>query len=166
MSSEQSNTRNFSAFELNMNDISYRLKTLRTEMERKGIKTYQLQGISLFRETLPKTAPVNDVSYKMVMHLPETYLKYLVHLYIRIFRKSTVPESWKKNHPHPRHGYCNRPISLTRCLYRLLEKMVNLKLTWFLKKYNVLTEFQYDFGETRSSVTPMWDWNLPLSIAS
>lgn len=45
-----------------------------------------------------------------------------------------------------------RPISLTNCTSRVLERMVNKRLNWFLKKNYILSNFQSGFRKNRSTV--------------
>ena len=44
-----------------------------------------------------------------------------------------------------------RPISLTSCMCKVLEKMVNVRLVWYLESENLLTPVQYGFRRERST---------------
>ena len=107
-----------------------------------------------------KTAPGSDgIPYQMISFLPEISLKFLLDLFNRIFREGTVPDSWKEAIviPIPKPGkdaaYPGnyRPISLTSCLCKLLEKMINFRLMWFLERNNVLSSVQFGFRKMRST---------------
>ena len=44
-----------------------------------------------------------------------------------------------------------RPISLTKCLGKLTEKMIKIRLVYFLEKYNLISDFQSGFREKRQT---------------
>ncbi len=44
-----------------------------------------------------------------------------------------------------------RPISSTSCICKLQEKMVNIRLTWYLERSNYLSPVSYDFRKIRST---------------
>ena len=107
-----------------------------------------------------KSAPgSDDIPYEMISHLQERSLSFLLDLYNRIYREGTVPSTWKEAIiiPIPKPGKDTamvgnyRPISLTSCVCKLLEKMVNLRLMWFLEKNKILSPYQFGFRKMRST---------------
>ena len=44
-----------------------------------------------------------------------------------------------------------RPISLTSCLCKTMERMINTRLVWFLEKNNILTKYQSGFRKGRTT---------------
>ena len=50
-----------------------------------------------------------------------------------------------------------RPISLLLVMSKILEKIVNLRLTKFFNKHNILYEGQYGFRKNRSSLDAILD---------
>lgn len=80
----------------------------------------------------------------MISFISESFQKFLLDLFTRLFRENTVLSIWKKTIiillPKP-VKYASTPenykqISLTSCIYKLMEKMVNFRLTWPLEKEN------------------------------
>ena len=68
--------------------------------------------------------------------------------------------SWKQAAviPIPKPGKDNtdpsnyRPIALTSCLCKTLERMINTRLIWFLESNGLITNFQCGFRSKRSTV--------------
>ena len=44
-----------------------------------------------------------------------------------------------------------RPIALTSCLCKTLERMINKRVTWFLESNNHISRFQSGFRSDRST---------------
>ena len=44
-----------------------------------------------------------------------------------------------------------RPIALTSCVCKTMERMINDRLTWFLESNNIITNFQSGFRHQRST---------------
>nr|BDT63038.1 MAG: hypothetical protein [Trachysalambria curvirostris nimavirus] len=128
-------------------ELPYNLPFSRREMD---------SALQLCRKTAPGS---DDIPYQMVSHLPESSLEFLLALFNKIFREGTVPITWKEAIiiPIPKPGKDAaipgnyRPISLTSCICKLMEKMVNFRLTWYLEKENILTPYQYGFRKLRST---------------
>ena len=70
-----------------------------------------------------------------------------------IWKTGYVPKSWKEATiiPIPKHGKDDtnpnnyRPIALTNCISKTLERMINERLVWYLETNNIITEFQSGF---------------------
>ena len=127
--------------------LQYNLPFSRRELE---------SALQLCKKTAPGS---DDIPYEMISHLEERSLSFLLDLYNRIYREGTVPSSWKEAIiiPLPKPGKDTamvgnyRPISLTSCVCKLLEKMVNLRLMWFLEKHEILSPYQFGFRKMRST---------------
>ena len=70
------------------------------------------------------------------------------------------PTSWKTAIiiPVPKPGKVlsdpgsYRPIALTSCLCKTMERLVNSRLTWYLERHMVITEYQSGCRRRRSTV--------------
>ncbi|XP_046684667.1 uncharacterized protein LOC124370426 [Homalodisca vitripennis] len=105
----------------------------------------------------------DDVHYAMLRHLPSEGKGALLSLYNRVFEGQTFPLAWRKSHVIPLYKPGQdklspsryRPISLTSCLSKVLERMVNRRLIWFLEKNNLLSREQCGFRQGRSTLDLM-----------
>lgn len=106
------------------------------------------------------SAPGHDtIHYSMIKHLPFHAKEKLLSLYNKIWLERTYPSDWKKATIIPilkENRDCNiangyRPISLTCCLGKVLERMVNFRLVWVLEKDQLVSEHQVGFRQNRST---------------
>ena len=83
----------------------------------------------------------------------------LLEIYNSIWTTGNIPKSWKeatvipipkpdKDHTDPSNY---RPIALTSCVCKTMERMINDRLTWFLESNNIITNFQSGFRHQRST---------------
>ena len=110
------------------------------------------------------TAPGEDnIVYEMLKHLPDETKKFLLDLYNLIWCSSVLPESWTisiilailkpgKDASSPTNY---RPIALTSCLCKLLEKMINKRLVWFLENNHCISDYQFGFRKFKSTTDPL-----------
>lgn len=107
------------------------------------------------------TAPGPDsIHNQMLKNLPEAALKHILLLYNRIWTEQDFPRSWQSATliaiPKPgkdkKHAINYRPISLTSCLCKILERMVNKRLIWMLEKENLIAAGQSGFRRNRSTL--------------
>ena len=84
----------------------------------------------------------DDIHYQFLKYLPDTSLSVLLKTFNDIWETGNVPKSWKeatiiqipkpgKNNTNP-NNY--RPIALTSCICKTLERMINERLVWYLEK--------------------------------
>ena len=110
------------------------------------------QAIKVSRDTSPG---IDTVHYQLLKHLPEDSLLLLLYIFNQDF-----PILWKTAIiiPVPKPGKVlsdpgnYRPIALTSCLCKTMERMVNSRLTWYLERHKVITEHQSGFRRRRSTV--------------
>ena len=101
----------------------------------------------------------DDIHYQMLKHLPGAALETLLHLLNDIWISGNFPESWRtstiipvlkagKDESDP-SSY--RPIALTSCICKIMERMINDRLVWYLEKHKLLTPVQCGFRKNRST---------------
>ena len=107
------------------------------------------------------TSPVIDtVNYQLPKHLPEDSLLLLLYIFNHIWLTQDFQTSWKTAIiipvPNPSKVLSDpgsyRPIALTSCLCKTMERMVNSRLTWYLERHMVITEHQSGFRRRKSTV--------------
>ena len=101
----------------------------------------------------------DDIHYQLLKHLPSSTLSILLEIYNSIWATGNIPKSWKeatvipipkpdKDHTDPSNY---RPIALTSCVCKTMERMINDRLTRFLESNNIITNFQSGFRHQRST---------------
>ena len=68
-----------------------------------------------------------------------------------IWKTGNIPKSWKEatvDHTDPTYY---RPIALTSCICKTMERMINDRLTWLLEANNIITDYQSGFRRHRST---------------
>ena len=161
------------AFSKNSSSENYtqKFKNIKQQKEKRNLKfssdnseTYnQPFCLSELKDALSKahdSSPgPDDIHYQFLKHLPDTSLSVLLKTFNDIWETGNVPKSWKEATviPIPKPGKDNtnpnnyRPIALTSCICKTLERMINERLVWYLEKNNIITEFQSGFRHQRST---------------
>ena len=104
-------------------------------------------------------AGADKVHYQLLKHLPRISLQTLLNIFNRIWEQGTFPESWTKATiipiPKPNKDHTNptnyRPIALTSCLCKTMERMINNRLNFYLESNNIISEHQSGFRKNRST---------------
>lgn len=102
----------------------------------------------------------DNLPYSIIRRLPEEILSILLNIYNNIWIQGNYPKCWKEaiivpllkagKDPWKPENY--RPVSLTCCLGKILEKMVNTRLTWCLERYNLLNKYQCGYRQHHSTI--------------
>lgn len=102
----------------------------------------------------------DEISNLMMKHLPEKGLEYLLNIFNKLWMSGTIYKLWKmatiipipkpgKDHSNPRNY---RPISLTSCVCKTYEKMINRRLTEYLENGKKFTIIQCGFRRHRATL--------------
>lgn len=101
-----------------------------------------------------------DIPYSFLRHMSDEAFIFLLDLYNFIWNTGDLSSSWgvaviihipkpgKDHQLTTNYG----PISLTSCICKLLEKMVNIRLMWYLERGNYLSPVHYGFRKMRSTI--------------
>ena len=101
----------------------------------------------------------DSISYSMIKHCHPTMKNLILQAFNRIYTENVFPDSWTlativaiakpgKDQSNPQNY---RPISLTNCLCKLMEKLINVRLVWYLEQNKIITNFQSGFRANRST---------------
>jgi len=84
----------------------------------------------------------DDIHYQMLKHLPPNAVNTLLEMLSNIWFAGNFPPSWRTSTvipiPKPAKDASDpnnyRPIALTSSLCKVMERMINNRLAWFLEK--------------------------------
>jgi ribonuclease HI len=101
----------------------------------------------------------DGIHYEMIKQLDIRGKMTILDLYNTIYDNGLVPKTWKhslvipirKPGKDPRHPTNYRPISLTSCLSKILERILNRRLQWTLENRQLLNEYQSGFRRRRGT---------------
>ena len=107
----------------------------------------------------PRAPGPDGIHNNLLKHLPEDRLKILKEILNKIWTSADFPHQWRaatvipipkpnKDHTDP---LSYRPIALTSCLCKVLERMINTRLIWYLEKSGILDRSQCGFRKHRST---------------
>jgi len=123
--------------------------------------TFSLNELKQAIQKSSDSAPgFDDIHYRLLSNLPEPCLYILLRLFNDIWCSGKFPSDWQeaiiipipkpgKDHSNPSNY---RPIALTSCLCKTMERMVNARLTWVLEHDKLLANSQCGFRKNRSTV--------------
>lgn len=100
----------------------------------------------------------DKISNKLLKDLKSFLAPALTHIFNICFRKGIFPSSLKKSVVIPIYKEGDRdlinnyrPISLLPSLSKILEKLLNNRLTQYLEKYQIISDNQFGFRQGRST---------------
>ena len=159
-----SKTSSSSNYNSKFKNIKQQKEKKKLNFQSNNLESYNIPfSILELKESLSKahdtSAGPDEIHYQLLKHLPSTALTVLLELYNNIWNTGNVPKSWKEATviPVPKPGKDNtdpnnyRPIALTSCVCKTLERMINRRLVWYLESNNIISEFQSGFRNHRST---------------
>ena len=110
-----------------------------------------------------KSPGPDNLHNEILTHLGNEGKEVLLKLINKTWEKGILPKSWKlatikpllKKGKAPTELSSYRPISLTSCLGKLAERMVNTRLYWWLEANGILSNYQAGFrtAHRRSTIS-------------
>ncbi|CAF3642161.1 unnamed protein product [Rotaria socialis] len=106
------------------------------------------------------SSPGNDtVSYTILKHLNENSLNQLLEFYNFLWLSDIFPSQWSsaillpflKTNKKSTDPNSYRPVDLTSCFCKILEKMVNRRLLYYLESNQLLSPYQSGFRKSRNT---------------
>ena len=102
----------------------------------------------------------DEIHYQILKHLPETALQTLLNIFNNIWVGGAFPSCWRqaviipvaKPGKDPTNPTNYRPIALTSCVCKTMERMVNTRFVFYLEPNNIITPFQSGFRKNRSTI--------------
>lgn len=112
------------------------------------------------RMTVDSSPGVDGITYGMLKNVDSSLLSLIHKLFNLIYTHHVFPSRWRlavvvpivKPGKDPKLASSYRPISLTCCLCKLLEKIINYRLMWFLESGNFINATQSGFRRNRSTI--------------
>lgn len=115
----------------------------------------------ILNQVKSESAGPDGLPYQLYKNLSIKNKQVLLNFYNNIWRSGSIPIPMKSAHiipiikdpkkpPYP-SGF--RPISLLNCNAKILEKMVNRRLIWYLESKNKISKFQAGFRRNHSTNT-------------
>ena len=112
-------------------------------------------------EISKNTSPGPDnIANILIKQLPNSAHEVLLKIYNIMWQKKVFPKIWKQavviplpkpnKNKYEKNNY--RPIALTCCTCKLLEKIVNKRLCFYLETNNLLNKHQSGFREICSTL--------------
>jgi ribonuclease HI/endonuclease/exonuclease/phosphatase family metal-dependent hydrolase len=101
----------------------------------------------------------DEICYSMLKNLAPSGQKLLLELLNLIFKKGEFPKSWKEAYIIPilkegkdtKTTSSYRPIALTSCICKLLERILNRRLVWYLESKGLIDRCQNGFRKGRNT---------------
>ena len=115
--------------------------------------------MSCLRTTSDSSPGIDRITFQLIKHLHPSFLAVVLHLFNVVFCRQMFPVRWKtaivvplpKPGKDPKIATNYRPISLTCCLCKLLEKIINHRLMWYLERGGHIVPAQSGFRRGRST---------------
>lgn len=116
--------------------------------------------LSALKESKRKSAPGPDgITNQMLQNIPNGRLQELLKFLNYIWETNDIPENWKTAWVIPIHKpgkprdapSSYRPISLTSCVMKHMERMIHARLTWWLETNHLLPHEMTGFRRGLSS---------------
>lgn len=155
-------------FELNSSTENYNLDILEPEIALDFLTNstepynapFTIEEFESALRSSKNSAPgIDTIPYEFIRQL-DAEKHIILKLFNKIWVDGTYPSQWReaiiiplvKANKDPTLASNYRPISLTCCLSKILEKMVNCRLMWYLETQKLLSDHQMGFRKYSSCI--------------
>ena len=115
---------------------------------------------SVLSDVKEKAYGPDHIPYTFLKNLPKEGLQSILDVFNNVWCNGKFPDIWRNGHtipiPKPGKDHTNpvnyRPITLTSCVCKVMEKVVNQRLVWYLESKGLLTNKQSGFRKQRSTI--------------
>jgi ribonuclease HI len=140
--------------------------------------SYHELDSAIKRGKLNAAPGADKITYEILKNLPRTAKNTLLKFYNNAWSTGVLPHQWKsaivlpflKIGKDPSDVSSYRPIALTSCVGKIMERIITTRLMWFLEKNNIISPTQSGFRANRSTednIARLSDAiNKALSVAS
>ena len=102
---------------------------------------------------LKKSPGPDAITNEMIVNLWQPALHKLLDIFNKTWQAGTLPQIWREATMIPIHkkgkakseASSDRPVSMTSCIVKVLERIINTSLKWFLESENLLVSEQAGF---------------------
>ena len=106
----------------------------------------------------------DDIPYELIKNLGNGAKRLILHMYNAIWRGKPIPQAWRtavikpllKDGKDPETPESYRPISLTDCLGKILEKVIADRLSAYMEEKELFNECQAGFRQERCTADQVW----------
>jgi ribonuclease HI len=128
------------------------------EIMEKPITSRELE-VAISKLKMRKSPGIDGVSNEMIKHLGSPAKTKLLQIFNICWTSGKVPQTWreaimiplKKPGKDSTTASSYRPISLTSCLCKTMERIINLRLQWYLESEKLLAPQQAGFRQCYST---------------
>lgn len=106
------------------------------------------------------TPGIDGIPYSFICKASDTTKSYLLSILNQIFISGIVPETWKsqiiipilKPGKDPSLSSSYRPIALSSVLAKIMEHLINNRLTWFVESRGLISKRQFGFRRGKGTI--------------
>lgn len=134
-----------------------------TNSKKQGLEHVMNEPFTFFElektlNTCKRSAPGKDkIPYQVYQKLPQKTKQIMLKVMNLIWDSGNIPADLKhsilipvlKQNKDPKKVSSYRPIALTPCFIKLLERMIKNRLQWYIEKNNILPPFMTGFRSKR-----------------
>lgn len=108
------------------------------------------------------------VDYRVISKLRVKIHELMLELFNEIYTYGTFPVEWKRHAMFfikKTDGIKVRPIRLASNTMKMLERLINNRLAWWLENQNMLPSTQFGFRKSKSCIDNLTGFNLDTRLA-